>query len=44
MRTQHVNDFRYKPNHYWSPLQATDILTRVQDPNHGVLSWLSTQP
>jgi hypothetical protein len=44
MRMQHVNDLRYKPNHYWSPLQATDILTRVQDPNHGVLSWLSTQP
>jgi hypothetical protein len=44
MRSQHVNDCRYKANAYWTPDRAVDVLSKIQDPNDGVLTWLLAQP
>ncbi len=44
MRSQHVNDCRYKANASWTPTRAADVLSKIQDSNDGVLTWLLTQP
>jgi hypothetical protein len=44
LRMQHVSELRYKPNNTWSQTYANDILSKIQDPTEGVLTWLSAQP
>ena len=41
---QHANELRYKSNAHWTQAQAAEILRCIQDPNEGVLPWLSAQP
>jgi hypothetical protein len=44
LRLLHINDLRYRPNSIWTEADAVEVLTKIQDPVHGVLPWLSAQP
>lgn len=40
---KHVNELRYGPDSNWTRADADDLLKRLQDPQDGVLTWLSNQ-
>lgn len=39
-----LDDLRYKPDSGWSMAQASALMTWLEDPAAGVLSWLSALP
>lgn len=39
-----MDEIRYKPDHeQWNSQQAEMVFHKLQDPDHGVLPWLSKQ-
>jgi HEPN domain-containing protein len=41
-RSESLNDYRYHPNHGYSEAQVQELLSLLEDPEEGVLAWLSS--